>query len=58
MLGHAIPRELEPVRTQINLVPETPNVYERATAKENLELFCALYGLPSSRRPRSSSGCA
>jgi ABC-2 type transport system ATP-binding protein len=49
VLGHDVPRDLEAVREQINLVADTPNVYERATAKENLELFCGLYGLPKSR---------
>jgi ABC-2 type transport system ATP-binding protein len=49
VLGHEVPRHLEAIRGQINLVAETPNVYERATAKENLELFCALYGLPKTR---------
>ena len=49
VLGHEIPRELEAVRGEINLVAESPNVYNRSTAKENLELFCTLYGLPKSR---------
>src|SRR4051812_37045875 len=49
VLGHEVPRELEAVRGQINLVAETPNVYPRATASENLELFCRLYGLPRRR---------
>lgn len=49
VLGHEVPRELEAVRGDINLVAETPNVYERASAKENLRLFCTLYGLPKSR---------
>ena len=49
VLGHNMPRELAAVRGQINLVADTPNVYQRATAKENLELFCGLYGLPRSR---------
>ena len=49
VLGHDVPRDLRAVRGQINLVADTPNVYERATAKENLELFCGLYGLPRSR---------
>ncbi len=48
VLGHAIPDDIEHVRGQINLVPESPTLYERATAKENLELFCALYGVPRS----------
>ncbi len=49
VLGYEVPRELEAVRGEINLVAETPNVYQRATATENLELFCTLYGLPRSR---------
>jgi len=49
VLGHEVPRELEAIRGQINLVAETPNVYQRATAMENLELFCRLYGLPRRR---------
>jgi ABC-2 type transport system ATP-binding protein len=49
VLGREVPRDLAAVRGQINLVAEIPNVYQRATAKENLELFCTLYGLPKSR---------
>ena len=49
VLGHPVPAELERVRSEINLVPETPTVYLRATAKENLDLFCKLYGLPAAR---------
>ncbi len=49
VLGRDVTREFAAVRGQINLVAETPNVYGRATAKENLELFCTLYGLPRSR---------
>ena len=49
VLGHDVPRELKAVRGKINLVAETPNVYNRATASENLELFCTLYGVPKRR---------
>jgi ABC-2 type transport system ATP-binding protein len=49
VLGHEVPRELEAVRGEMNLVAEVPNVYNRATARENLELFCTLYGVPKSR---------
>ncbi len=49
VLGHEVPRDLEAVRGDINLVAEVPNVYQRANAKENLEFFCSLYGLPKSR---------
>jgi ABC-2 type transport system ATP-binding protein len=49
VLGHPVPDELEEIRADINLVAETPTVYERATAKENLDLFCKLYSLPTAR---------
>lgn len=46
VLGHELPGGFARVRSQINLVAESPTVYGRATARENLELFCKLYGLP------------
>ena len=49
VLGHDVPDALEAVRGEINLVPETPTVYARATARENLTLFCRLYDLPAAR---------
>ncbi|WP_205695536.1 ABC transporter ATP-binding protein [Conexibacter sp. SYSU D00693] len=49
VLGHELPGELEAVRAQINLVAESPTLYGRATARENLTLFCKLYDLPRSR---------
>ena len=49
VLGHDVGRDLAAVRGAMNLVAETPNVYQRATARENLDLFCTLYGVPRSR---------
>jgi ABC-2 type transport system ATP-binding protein len=49
VLGHALPQDFESVRGRINLVPETPTIYGRATARENLQLFCRLYGVPTDR---------
>ena len=49
VLGHDVVEDFDAIRRRINLVPETPTVYERATARENLHLFCRLYGLPASR---------
>jgi ABC-2 type transport system ATP-binding protein len=46
VLGHELPRDFARIRSQINLVAESPTVYGRASARENLELFCKLYGLP------------
>jgi len=49
VLGHDVASDFEAVRGRIDLVPETPTLYERATARENLELFCRLRGLPKAR---------
>ena len=49
VLGHELPSGLGEVRRHINLVADEPTVYKRASAKENLELFCKLYGLPKAR---------
>lgn len=49
VLGHEMPRGLESVRREINAVAEVPNVYGRLSARANLDLFCKLYGLPTSR---------
>ncbi len=49
VLGHPVPAGLEAVRGRINLVAETPTVYVRASARENLRLFCRLYDLPAAR---------
>ena len=49
VLGHEMPRGLASVRGRIGHVADTQNVYRRATARENLELFCSLHGLPRRR---------
>ena len=49
VLGHAMPDAIGRVRHEINLVPESPTVYGRMSARENLELFCTLYDVPRSR---------
>ncbi|HEV7807489.1 MAG TPA: ABC transporter ATP-binding protein [Solirubrobacteraceae bacterium] len=49
VLGHRVPDAMERVRGRISLVPESPTVYARMTAKENLDLFCTLYDVPASR---------
>ena len=49
VLGEPVPEAMERVRGQINLVPESQTLYERATAKENLDLFCTLYDVPRAR---------
>ncbi len=49
ILGHDVVRDFERIRADINLVAESPTVYIRATAKENLDLFCRLYDVPKDR---------
>ncbi len=49
VLGHELPREMASVRRRIGLVADTQNVYRRATARENLELFRSLYDVPRRR---------
>ncbi len=42
--GHDVATHAEMVKPLINLVFEEPNLYERQTGRENLELFIKLYG--------------
>jgi ABC-2 type transport system ATP-binding protein len=49
VLGHEMPRDIASVRGRIGLVADTQNVYRRATARENLELFRILHDLPRQR---------
>ncbi len=39
----------EDVRRLVNLVFEDQNLYERLTGRENLQVFCRLYGVPPDR---------
>jgi ABC-2 type transport system ATP-binding protein len=44
IVGHDIATEADAVKPLINLVFEEPNLYERQTGRENLQLFAKLYG--------------
>lgn len=44
--GHDIVRDREAIKPLINLVFEDPNLYERFTGLQNLEIFADLYGVP------------
>lgn len=41
--------DLSQLKPKINLVFEDPNLYERFSGRENLELFATLYGAPTER---------
>lgn len=47
--GHDIVRDRNAIKPIINLVFEDPNLYERFTAVQNLEIFADLYGVPRRR---------
>jgi heme exporter protein A len=47
--GHLLPRDARKVRPDIGYVGHEPLVYPVLTARENLELYAALYGVGSER---------
>ena len=47
--GFDIARERDRIKPLINLVFEDPNLYERFTGQQNLEIFADLYRVPRSR---------
>lgn len=49
IFGHDVVREWDQVKSQINLVFEDQNLYERFSGRDNLRIFACLYGIPESR---------
>jgi len=47
--GHELPRHAPAARPAIGYVAHGPLVYPGLTARENLELYAALYGVPADR---------
>ena len=47
--GYNVETERDRLKPRINLVFEDPNLYERFSGRENLNLFASLYGQPSSK---------
>ncbi len=47
--GYDVVKEREQLKTRIGVVFEDQNLYERLSARLNLEFSCWLYGLPKSR---------
>jgi ABC-2 type transport system ATP-binding protein len=51
--GRVLASDTDPAKRDIGLVPQDLGLYEEMSAKENLHLFGALYGLDGSRLKRS-----
>lgn len=47
--GYDVENERDQMKSKINLVFEDPNLYERFSGRENLNIFAKLYGMPESR---------
>ncbi len=49
VMKYALPKDRQALARKIGVTPENANLYERLTARENLDLFCRLYGVPTAR---------
>src|SRR6476469_9104326 len=47
--GHELGADNSEVRKSVGILTETPGMYSRLTAEENLEFFAGLYELPQAR---------
>ena len=43
--GHDVVREADQVRRKVGILTETPGLYDRLSARRNLEIFAELYGV-------------
>jgi lipooligosaccharide transport system ATP-binding protein len=50
VLGHEIPREAKQARALMGVVPQTDNLDEELTVRQNLEVFAYLYRVPRAER--------
>lgn len=49
VLGHDLPSGRHLLSREMGVAPENSNLYERLSVAENLDLFCRLYDVPTSR---------
>lgn len=49
VMGYHLPVERHHLVKQMGVTPEDANLYERLSVAENLDLFCRLYDVPTSR---------
>lgn len=52
VLGHDPTVDGETIRRQTGVLTETPSLYERLTARDNLQFFGTMYGVPEAELPR------
>jgi len=52
ILGRRVGVESQNIRARIGVLTETPGLYERLSARKNLEIFARLYGLSAAERDR------
>jgi lipooligosaccharide transport system ATP-binding protein len=50
VLGYEVPREAKQARALMGVVPQTDNLDEELTVRQNLEVFAHLYRVPKGRR--------
>ncbi|MCO5972134.1 ABC transporter ATP-binding protein [Actinoallomurus soli] len=53
VLGHPVPAEAKEARALMGVVPQTDNLDEELTVRQNLEVFAHLYRLPRAGRRRA-----
>lgn len=49
VMGYRLPADRHQLAHQMGVTPENANLYERLSVKENLNLFCQLYNVPTKR---------
>lgn len=54
--GHVLRGDTDPAKGNMGLVPQDIGLYEEMSARENLHLFGALYGMEGSRLKRAMDG--
>jgi ABC-2 type transport system ATP-binding protein len=48
--GYAVGRESDAIRARVGILTESPGLYEKLSARQNLDFFARLYGLSNSAR--------